>query len=48
MSDQIKMSMCCNVPCATGGVGDFDDRDEVVTVYYVCTKCQKPCDFYET
>lgn len=37
-------SKCCGAKVSIGGIGDFRDRDQVPTHYYVCNKCDKPCD----
>ena len=41
-------SNCHNAPVTIGGRGDFDDKDKIVTQYYVCSKCNKPCDLAPT
>jgi hypothetical protein len=28
------------------GIGDFDDKDKVVTIHYKCTKCKNACDVH--
>ena len=39
-----KKSQCCNADVEIGGIGDFDDKDEISTHYFVCKKCHKACD----
>lgn len=29
-----------------GGVGDFSDTDEGITMHYECSECGQPCDLY--
>jgi hypothetical protein len=41
-------STCCDAPVKIGGVGDFNDKDKVCTLYSVCTKCGNPCDIKST
>jgi len=41
---EIKTSNCCNSSVRSGGVGDFNDDDRPITQYYICNKCNKPCD----
>jgi len=36
--DKTRISMCCQAPVFVGG----DDREG--THYYICEKCNKPCD----
>jgi len=38
------ISKCCDAATKIGGIGDFNDKDAVVTQYYVCTVCDEPCD----
>ena len=40
------LSKCCNAPVMIYGMPDFIGDDQIVTVHYTCTKCQKPCDIY--
>jgi len=44
MKNKTKKSNCCNAEIKVGGMGDFNDKDKVVTQYYICQKCGKPCD----
>ena len=37
-------SKCCNAPVTVKGMGDFYDKDEVVTINHHCTRCEKVCD----
>jgi len=38
-------SRCCNAPTKlVGGIGDFSDHDEAITMHYECTKCGIACD----
>ena len=38
------VSKCCGATVSIGGIGDFNDKDEVSTMYYVCSRCKHPCD----
>jgi len=38
------LSKCCNALVRAEGMGDFKDKDEVCTMYYVCQSCNNPCD----
>lgn len=39
-------SKCCNAPVTiTGGMPEDDDRGK--TSYFVCTKCDEPCDIVQ-
>jgi hypothetical protein len=40
----ISRSKCCFAPVVIGGVGDFRKGDNIVTMYYMCTKCEMACD----
>lgn len=42
------LSSCHQAPVTIGGRGDFDDKDRAVTQYYVCSKCNNPCDLFVT
>lgn len=37
-------SKCCNAEVKIGGTPDFIGSKGVCTIYYVCLKCDKPCD----
>ena len=37
-------SQCCNADVIKGGRPDFAGDNYVCTMYYVCTKCNNPCD----
>jgi hypothetical protein len=41
-------SKCCNAPvrveCGEDFIGDIISEMEVATCWYVCTKCNKPCN----
>ena len=39
-----KKSNCCHAPVTIGGMPDFIGDNYICTVYYICTKCAKPCD----
>lgn len=42
------LSNCHKAPTElSGGIGDFSDHDEVVTMSYICSSCKQPCDLYE-
>ena len=41
---EIYKSQCCNAPVKTGGLPDFEGDKNPCTLYYVCTKCNKPCN----
>jgi len=38
------LSKCCKKQVEPVGLGDFNDADEVVTQYYQCSGCKKPCE----
>lgn len=38
------LSKCCGAETKLGGMPDFENSDEVCTVYNVCLKCKNPCD----
>jgi len=39
-----EISKCCNAPVRIEGMPDFVGSNHIYTMYYVCTKCEKPCD----
>lgn len=42
-----ELSKCHKAPVKlSGGVGDFSDNDRVVTMHYICTKCNEACDLF--
>jgi hypothetical protein len=44
-NEEVKLvSNCCGAQVNTKGIGDFNDKDEASTKYFVCLKCGKPCD----
>lgn len=42
-----RKSKCCNADIRVAGIGDFYDKDISQTRYFVCTKCDEPCDLKE-
>jgi hypothetical protein len=41
------LSDCCKAPVELpGDGGGFSDSDVGMTMYYVCTTCKSPCDWY--
>jgi len=47
MTDSKHLSACHKAPTILrGGIGDFSDHDEVVTMHYECTECHEPCDIW--
>lgn len=38
------ISKCCKAKAEVAGMPDFEGDKYSVTMYYVCTKCKKPCD----
>ena len=45
-SNSSNTSGCCHAPVRVEG-GDKEDSDEGKTRYFVCTKCDKPCNTFE-
>lgn len=45
--DSQEVSSCHKAPVTIGGSGDFDDKDKVITQYYVCSECKQPCDLWQ-
>ena len=44
------VSICCNAEVkVVSGLPDFigDKEKDSYTMYYICTKCNKPCDIKE-
>lgn len=40
-----ELSACHRAPVKlVGGVGDFSDHEEGITMHYICTTCGKPCN----
>ncbi len=47
MTSKLKLSKCHEAPCKlVGGIGDFSDHEEGITMHYECTECGQPCDFH--
>ena len=44
MTQVIYKSKCCKAEVRMNGMPDFIGSKEACTVYYVCLKCNKPCD----
>lgn len=46
MENKKYVSLCCNAETRTEGMPDFigDGPDEICTLSYFCTKCNKPCN----
>lgn len=44
MAEKVYRSRCCNAEVKMDGMPDFMGSKYVCTVYYVCLKCNKPCD----
>jgi len=40
------LSRCCDSPMQVSSGEDFGTIDDIVTSTYVCTKCDKPCDWW--
>jgi len=41
------LSDCCKaITKLVGGVGDFSDHGEGMTMHYECSMCNRPCDLY--
>lgn len=42
------VSVCCNAEVrVSGGIPDFFGEAEGCTRYYICNKCNEPCDIKE-
>jgi L-lactate utilization protein LutB len=39
-------SNCCHAKVRVSGIGDFEGDKIACTLYYICTKCNQPCDVY--
>jgi len=39
-------SNCCHAPVRVSGIPDFEGDKSVCIQYYICTKCNEPCDIY--
>ncbi len=44
MAEKKYKSGCCNAKVKVAGMPDFLESKEVCTVYYVCLKCNQPCN----
>lgn len=43
---QSPVSSCHQAAMKDSGIGDFHDKDDVVTQTSICSACNKPCDVY--
>ncbi|MBI2035261.1 MAG: hypothetical protein HYT12_01100 [Candidatus Liptonbacteria bacterium] len=48
MAAKVYRSECCNETVKTGGLPDFVGSKEVCTIYFICLKCNKPCNVVKT
>lgn len=39
-------SNCCHAKVRIGGISDFIGDKIICTRYYICIKCNQPCDIY--
>ena len=44
MTEQDYRSKCCSAEVKTEGMPDFLGSKEICTIYFVCLKCNQPCD----
>lgn len=44
MKKEKLISKCCSASVRAEGIGDFDNKDKICTIYYVCEACKNPCD----